>query len=85
MQLKFPLTFNGAPLNELTFHRARVKEIKAINTAFELNQFEGGMTALSLLCGVDRKTLDDLDYEDMVAAMEEMKSFLPQPVPPTAG
>lgn len=76
-KLKYPVEVEGQePLTELTFHRLRTKDMRALRQAND--DFERGLVTLSRIAQVPLELIDELDVDDLNAALDAMADFLPE-------
>ena len=84
--LKYPVTHNGKEVSELSFRRARIKDIEAIERAVEGGgEITASITSISCLSGLPEDVVREIDGEDFVQIADVMSDFLPSTITGRAG
>lgn len=75
--LKHPVQIEGQdPVTVLMFHRLRTKDMRVLRQ--EKDDFERGLVTLSRIAQVPMELIDELDVDDLNAALDAMADFLPE-------
>lgn len=78
--LKHPIAHKDTVISELTFGRAKIKTIEAIQNAIEQGgELLGSIVTISELTGLPVAVVREIDGEDFVEIAGRVADFLPKP------
>lgn len=79
LTLNHPITFAETTITTVTFHRARVKDIEAIQSAVETEgELAASIVTIARLTGLSVDEVREIDGEDFVRIAEKLPDFLPR-------
>jgi hypothetical protein len=75
VELKNPVTVEGVKTSSLTMRSPKVKDLLASEKAAK-GDSEREVYLITLLCGVPKSAIEDLEMSDYKALQEKLQSFL---------
>lgn len=77
--LKHPIVSGEKTITSVTFKRAKVKDIEAINSAVETEgEFSASITTIARLTGLTLDEVREIDGEDFINLAAGVPDFLPR-------
>lgn len=81
IKLKYPVTVGDHTVSSVTFHRAKVKDVEAIQAAHETDgEFTASIVTIARLTGLSPDEVREIDAEDMITLAKAIPDFLPRAV-----
>ena len=79
--LEYPFEWDGKSIEQVTIHRPKGRDLRAISAAQGENAgtFENGAMMLELLSDLPAGSVDELDVSDFNALSEAIGDFFPRP------
>lgn len=78
IELNYPITHDGKQITGVTFRRAKIKDIEAIEKAVESGgEIAASITSISRLADLPEDVVREIDGDDFVRIAGAMSDFLP--------